>query len=240
MSDRPDIYSDSTYLAENPSWHLEDSAWKAKQILKMLNRNDLSPQSVGEIGCGAGGILSALHATLLPHVTFDGYDVSPQAIALAQERQQERLTFHRADLLSVPVHFDLLLAMDVVEHVADYVGFLRALQGKATQHIFHVPLDMNVQMVLRSRRIMTTRTKSGHLHYFSKETALATLVDAGYDVVDYFYTAGGVELPGRSRLARWPRALAFALNKDLAVRLLGGYSLLVLAQPPPQAGDLAT
>jgi cyclopropane fatty-acyl-phospholipid synthase-like methyltransferase len=231
---RPDIYTDSTYLSHNPTWHVEDSAWKAEQIVQMLSSNGLHPHTVCEVGCGAGEILSQLHTRLPPDVTFHGYDISPQAIALAQQRQRDRLSFHLADLLTEPADFDLVLAMDVLEHVPDYLGFLGKLRDKGVHHLFHIPLDMNVQMVLRSGRLLRERTQSGHLHYFSKETALATLRDAGYQVVDRGYTAGGIDLPSRSllhRVAKWPRRTAFALHQDLAVRLLGGYSLLVLTVP---------
>jgi hypothetical protein len=64
-----------------------------------------------------------------------------------------------------------------------------------------------------------------------KETAIATLVDSGYDIVDYFYTAGSLELPRKtlkSKIATLPRKLLFTSNEDLAVKLLGGFSLLVL------------
>ncbi len=37
---------DSNYLQANPTWHIEDSPWKATQILKMLDRNKLQPKSV--------------------------------------------------------------------------------------------------------------------------------------------------------------------------------------------------
>jgi hypothetical protein len=42
-----------------------------------------------------------------------------------------------------------------------------------------------------------------------------------------------VELPGkplRSRILNIPRKLMFKLNKNLTARILGGYSLLVLAK----------
>ena len=66
-----------------------------------------------------------------------------------------------------------------------------------------------------------------------KETALATLVDSGYDIVDFFYTAGSLDLPTktlRSKIAALPRKLMFKLNEDIAVKLLGGFSLLVLTK----------
>jgi hypothetical protein len=73
----------------------------------------------------------------------------------------------------------------------------------------------------------------GHIHYFTKETALASLVDTGYDIIDYFYTAGSIDLRVKSiksLLARLPRKILYKINKDMAVRILGGHSLMVLAK----------
>jgi hypothetical protein len=71
------------------------------------------------------------------------------------------------------------------------------------------------------------------LHHFSKETALATLEDAGYQIVDFFYTSGSTELDGfgwKTKLLKGPRNALAAVSPDAAARLLGGYSLLVLAE----------
>ena len=79
---------------------------------------------------------------------------------------------------------------------------------------------------------MNTRKQFGHLHYFTKDTALATLTDCGYDIIDSVFTAVGAER-GRglkSLIAKWPRRILAALNQNLAARLLGGHSLLVLAR----------
>ena len=66
----------------------------------------------------------------------------------------------------------------------------------------------------------------------AKETALRTLKDAGYEVLDYFYTPRSIEFgstPGQM-LLKLPRKLLFAIGKDFTVRFLGGFSLLVLAR----------
>ncbi|HTE44863.1 MAG TPA: hypothetical protein VK636_06435, partial [Gemmatimonadaceae bacterium] len=128
--------------------------------------------------------------------------------------------------------FDLLLCMDVFEHVEDYMGFLRKLKQKATYKLFHIPLDMSVQTVLRSTPIVEARSRVGHLHYFSKETALLTLQDTGYEIVDWFYTPAGTERATTfgAKIAKLPRQVFSIVNADLAVRVLGGYSLLALAR----------
>jgi hypothetical protein len=123
------------------------------------------------------------------------------------------------------------LAIDVFEHIEDYFGFLRALHKKGKYKIFHIPLEMSAQVILRGYPLMQSRQKLGHLHYFSKETALATLQDTGYQIVDYFYTTGGLDLPARSFktfLAKLPRKILYTIDRDIAARLLGGFSLMVL------------
>lgn len=227
-----DIYQSGEYAERNPTYHVEDSAWKAEQILSMLRRQNLRPRTVAEIGCGAGEVLRQLHARM-PEVEFDGYEISPQGYALCETRAAERLRFHCTDLLATETPlFDLLLCIDVFEHVEDYMGFLRRLRGRAVHKIFHIPLDISAQSVVRSRPILLERELVGHLHYFTKETALATLGDTGYEIIDWFYTPGALANPRSTlaRLAALPRRILSRVNQDMTVRVLGGYSLLVLAK----------
>lgn len=228
------IYTDENgeYLKNNPAWHVEDSPWKAKQILKMLKRNPLNPKTIVEIGCGAGEILNQLYSSMPDDVSFAGYDISGDAIRLAKTREKERLTFKHENYLETNINPDLLLMMDVFEHVDDYLGFLRLCKNKAKNVIFHIPLDLSVQGILRNIP-MVNRNSVGHLHYFMKETAIATLVDTGYEIVDSFYTAGMLELPRKTikaKLAFLPRKLMYKVNEDLAAKVFGGFSLLVLAK----------
>lgn len=228
------IYEDGRYLERNPTWHEEDSHWKAEQIIRILKRNDITPSNICEIGCGAGGILGCLANEYGDDVIFSGYEISPQAFEICKKRERPNLHFILDDLLGKDKQrFDVVMAIDVFEHVEDYFGFLRKLKKKARYKIFHIPLDLSVQSVWRVSPILNRRKSAGHLHYFTKETALATLNDAGYDVVDHFYTCGALELSNlgwKANLMKLPRRVLFSLNRDLSVRTLGGFSLLVLAK----------
>jgi len=226
------IYLTGEYIARNPLYHIEDSPWKAGQVLKMLNKHNLEIATMCEVGCGAGEILRQLQLLMPEEVVFDGYDISPQAFRLSEQRANDRLRFFCEDFLSKTINpFDVLLCIDVFEHVEDCIGFLRNLREKAKYKLFHIPLDMSVQTVLRCAPIVQSRRTVGHLHYFMKETALLTLQDAGYDIMDYFYTPGGIDRGTtlKSKLAKLPRLVFSLINQDLTVRILGGYSLLVLA-----------
>ena len=228
-----ELYQAGAYLERNPTYHVEDSAWKAREILKLVGRNQLQPRTVCEIGCGAGEILRQLQSLLPEETELSGYEISPAAFDLCRERANDRLRFYCEDLLSVDQEpFDLLLCIDVFEHVPDYLGFLERLRPRAARKVFHIPLDLSAQWVLRGGPIMQARRQVGHLHYFTKDTALATLGDAGYQVLDWFYTAGAIANPRslKAKLAAWPRRVLFRLHPDTLVRVLGGYSLLVLAE----------
>lgn len=229
------IYATGEYLKNNPGWHAGDSLWKAGQILKMIWKQGLHPAMVCEVGCGAGEILNQLHGELR-ETQFFGYEVSPQAFEICSAKSKERLQFFLGDLLKTDERFDLLLCIDVFEHVPNYLSFLEQLRRHADQFIFHIPLDLSLLTILRPNRLMQTRYSVGHLHAFTSEMALAALKDTGYEIVDSFFTAGGMELKKNQRrfktvLANLPRRLIGAFSQKLSARLLGGYSLLVLAKP---------
>jgi SAM-dependent methyltransferase len=227
------LYIDGRYELLHPTWHAEDSAWKARQVLEILRRNDLSPRSVCEVGCGAGGILRALQPELASNCKLVGYEISPQAHARCAAHANEGLRFVLGDFLDEPHRdFDLLLCMDVVEHVEDYLGFLRKIRGRARQKMFHVPLDLSAQGILREVP-EAVRKSAGHIHYFTRRIFLDVLRETGYRVLDWSYTPAATELPARSlamACARWPRKLMYTFSPEVASRMLGGYSLLVLAE----------
>jgi SAM-dependent methyltransferase len=227
------IYEDGSYLENNPTWHEEDSPWKAKQILNILRKNNIKPDTICEIGCGSGEILNSLSKDLGDKTSFTGYEISSQAFEICKRKAKPNLIFYLKDLLKENVDkFDLVMAIDVMEHVEDYFRFIRELRVKGTYKVFHIPLDMNVSMVLRMSPIMRLRKDVGHIHYFSTETALAILSDTGYEIIDYYYT-GGFSLQKRGLRANWlkiPRRILFNINQELTVRIMGGYSLLVLAR----------
>jgi SAM-dependent methyltransferase len=229
------LYTSGSYLEKNPSWHVEESPWKAAQVLRMLARHQLHPRTIGEVGCGVGEVLKQLQEQMEDTCQFWGYDISPQAIELAQSRANDRLRFKLADLgKERSASFDLVLMLDVVEHVENPFDFLRALTPVGDYFLMHFPLDLSVQTILRRNGLLSVREAFGHLHYYSKELALQTLKDTGYEVLDHFYTPR-IDLPThlpKRRLMRLPRKLLYALNPDVAVRVLGGWGLLALCAAP--------
>ncbi len=231
MSD--DLYVSGAYLERNPDWHLRESPWKAAQVARMLREHDIHPQTLCEVGCGVGEVLAQLQNQLDTDCDLWGYEVSPIPLSRAQDRANERLHFKLADLRQESdAHFDLLLVLDVLEHVDDYLGFLSDLKSRARFTLMHIPLDLSVQTVLRRGALAKRRDLHGHLHYFTKDTALRTLEDVGYHVLDAHYTDHPIVFGGtrEQQMLKIPRRVGFALSQDWTARLLGGYSLMVLAE----------
>ncbi len=230
----PSIYEDGTYLANNPTWHQEMSPWVAGQALRMIRRNGLRPATVCEVGCGAGEVLRQMSLQMGPGVRFLGYEISPQAFEICRPKAGGNLEFCLGDFLEQESpRFDLLLAFDVIEHVEDIYGFLRRLKPRAENKMFHIPLELSAQSVARETPLLRMREKVGHLHVFTRRTALAAIEHAGFEVLDSFYTRWAVETTGwglPNALLRLPRRVLSRICPHLAARLLGGFSLMVLAR----------
>jgi predicted RNA methylase len=226
------IYHDGSYRESNPNWHAIDSLWKARLIASILGRNSVEFTSCVDVGCGAGRVLAHL-AELLPGKAYTGYDVSPDAAALWGSPSKVPVSYHLGDFRSTSETYDLLLLIDVFEHVEDYMGFLRSLATRAHWYVFHIPLEMHVSALFRDRQIYS-RHQVGHLHYFSRATALATLADTGYDIVSAEYSRLSQETQeGRrtlTRLANIVRLGTQYVSIDFSAKVLGGYSLLVLCR----------
>lgn len=226
------IFTDNTYIQKNPDWHAGDSEWKAGKIEKLLGGKLTAIQTLAEVGCGAGGIVSSI-SKRYAHLSCSGYEVSRDAYDIAVKKESDNMKFYFRHIEEVEQQFDCLLCIDVFEHVEDYIGFLKNIRKKAEFKVFHIPLDISVTTVVRSDSFLQKRKNLGHLHYFTRETALDTLKYCGYEIVSEGYTQYFWDFPSktiRAKLKRYPRKLMYLISPHLACRFLSGSSLLVLAR----------
>jgi len=225
-------YIDKSYLLDNPTWDDEHAPWKAKHIKRIMNESKVEPKSICDIGCGSGGILVELNK-IYPDAELHGYDISPDLDIFWSEYKQYDIHFHQGDVSSLqPSSFDVILAIDVLEHLADPFNFLESLKGKANQYVFHIPLDLSALSVAREKPLLLVREKVGHIHYYTKSLALAMLSEAGYKINSWYYTNAYRSAPGnniKTKVAMLPRMALQIINKDMAVRILGGETLMVMA-----------
>jgi SAM-dependent methyltransferase len=225
-----DHYRDGSYAAKHPTWHAERSTWKASQVSQLVDQAKLKPKSILDIGCGVGECLLYMTQKYQCVGTSLGIEPSPDVVP-SENATRAGLRIKSQTLDQVSEHFELAIMLDVFEHVDDYMGFLRQTRGLADWYAFHIPLDIYAMRVLAGR-MLTSRRQHGHLHYFSLETALATLRDTGFDVVAWRFTPASFDGPNRKPYT--PRNLigriGYRLCPKLISRTIGGYSLAVLCR----------
>jgi len=227
-------YIDGSYLEDTEDWHEGDALWKAVRIIKMIERIAPSPKSICDVGCGSGGVLFQIQKLIESPAKLTGFDISPQATKIANKRASKNLEYKNQNIFDQKdLTFDLLMLIDVFEHVEDYLGFLMKIRNYSKYFIFHIPLDLSALSVIREWPLLRRRSAVGHLHYFTKATAIETLKDCGFEVLHDFYTPSGFQPPDNSIKASirdFPKKVLYRCNPDYAVRTLGGYSLMVLAK----------
>lgn len=230
-----DTTSNGSYADRNPDWHEADAAHKARALSAAIRFAGLEPRSVVDVGCGTGRVLALLKSELdveLPETAWEGWDVESDAIHRARKREGERLTYVAGDFLESERRADLLLGIDVIEHVDDDLGFLEGLRSRADWFLFRIPLDLSALDVVRPGRLLDARKTWGHRHFYTREMALDLLRVAGYRVETIRYDR--VPPPRdtlRRRMVDLARRTLFAAAPHRAVRWVGGFSVIILARP---------
>lgn len=233
-----DPYTTGRYAAANPDWHAGDAVHKAAALARVIRFLGLEPRTVADVGCGTGDVLLRLKEELdaeLPDTAWEGWDPASDAVRRARKHEGDRLQFVNADFLASERKVDLLLAIDVIEHVPDDLAFLRALRDRADWFLFRVPLDLSALDVLRPRRLVEARHRYAHRHFYTREMALDLLRTAGFRVESERFdrVAPPLDSP-RRRGVDAVRRLLFALSPDPTVRWIGGFSLVVCCRPDPE------
>jgi SAM-dependent methyltransferase len=230
-----DLYINGEYFKNNPDWDMADAKWKTDVFFNLLQKNNIAVSEVIEVGCGAGANLAELAKRDEGIKKLTGYDISPQAIELAGKNASGKISFVNEDLTANEnIQTELMLVIDVVEHVDDYYGFLRKLKTRSKYFIFHIPLDLSCRTVMKPHVILQQRQAVGHIHYYTKEMVEWALRDTGYEIIDWVYTKPVVDVNPADSVKRFIkkilRNISFAINKEWSVKKWGGYSIMVLAK----------
>jgi SAM-dependent methyltransferase len=203
-------------------------------------------ERVFDAGCGSGINLQQL-GDLFPAASVSGVDIEEDMVRRAQSRLPGG-KFWVADLTKMeaePVH-DLVLNVDVLEHIEDYEAALRTMAGMLKPGgilVLHTPHE--VQRRLLPFRVLQDHEQHDHVREGFGEKALAEdFRRAGLEVVHQERTVGtlGAILWEVDFLLRQLRPLNFVflpLWKALAWLDIGsnhpqGNGILIIGRKPPQ------
>ena len=165
--------------------------WKAE----LLSAYGLSGQRIVDLGCAVG----VLPAGLARDNEVVGVDRDPQALGEAERRgwQTRRVDLNGEAAVPEPDgSFDVALALDVLEHLADPLAVLRELwRLLRPQGLLFVSVPNGLNMVNRCLALAGSplditdvhhrrgRPLSDHLHRFTRHTFAAALRVEGFEIL---------------------------------------------------------
>src|SRR3989475_6702616 len=135
----------------------------------------LDVKSVLDVGCGSGENLAAL--ATLGRYDLSGVDISPEGIELARERvpSARMLSVLNVQEQALPERFDLVMSIQVVEHIVDDMAALRNMAAMAKKYVFISTL---------AGRMRASELLTGHVRNYSAVELTRKLEVAGLRVVD--------------------------------------------------------
>jgi SAM-dependent methyltransferase len=164
-------FYEAGYALEDPEhaermgrWRAIGARSKAAHVRTLLERADLQPRTIVEIGCGDGSLLAQLSAL----ATIDGFELSENAAAHARSRGVARKV-EAFDGVNVPAPddgYDVAVLSHVIEHVPDPRPLLEEAARVAPHVIVEVPLEANRSARRPAKRALAEA--AGHLHAFDR------------------------------------------------------------------------
>jgi len=198
------LYTSDAYIAKNPTLHAEDSPWKASKILPLV---DLVAPRLGtreivllDVGGGAGLILRAVaeHLERAHGLRVRKYalDLSPGMLDVQRRSNPDLARALREDIRATSLgdrEVDIVLMIDVLEHVPEPARALAEIRRISRHAIFKVPLECNLYFcalnVAKCGRLRTRmRERNGHINVYTCRGLERLLVASGGTIIARSFT----------------------------------------------------
>ena len=149
----------------------------------------------------------------------------------AKKKETGKIKFFLKDIADETRFFDLILIIDVIEHIENYFQFLDKVVSKGNYTIFHIPLDISVWTLYREKMLIESKDRVGHIHNFTEDFIISVLDDYGFKLIDKLYTEPVFETSSfKQKFTNGIRKFLFMINKKFTTKFMGGYSVMVLCK----------
>lgn len=176
-------------------YEVDEKEWRAQakrslifqfwEVYKPASKN----QKMLDYGCGSG-VLQSQFEHKYPWVTAYGIDIAENAIQYSKQRGLKRVSMYDGEIIPFPdSSFDLVTAIDVIEHVKDDNQALREITRVLKPDgigIFIVPAYMHLWSTRDIRLNHYRRYEPNELESKSKQAGLTMLCQKNVDFLLYF------------------------------------------------------
>ena len=201
-------------------------SWHIRRELKALNKEGFSPEKIADAGSGFGQYVHLL-AKRYPLARIVGLDIKKEQIEdcndfFAKIGRREQVSFEYADLTAMDrsEEFDLVLSVDVLEHIEDDRGVMRHMHKS-----------------LKSGGILLISTPSDQggsdVHHDHDESFIDEHVRDGYgveEIEEKLRTAGFGEVDVKYSYGR-PGKISWKLSMKFPIQLANVSKLFLLLLP---------
>jgi len=236
-------YTDGSYWATRKGFRSE---YKVPLLLAAIEKAGVELKDstrILEVGCGNGSFLwpfSEAIAKLGVRPRLEGIDIADNAISEARQTSGDNPpAFECTTLDDYDSSHDIVLLIDVVEHVPCPLDFLTSARRLAPLMLLHLPIEHSFLHLLTGRPTASYRAYR-HIHFFSLETARLLIEDAGWRIRYIRHSAADpvtLRLPA-SMLMKIGRFARYAAYKAMpgCTALAAGGSVTFVCERPAEAG----
>lgn len=156
------------------------------QVIELVNR--VAPRTILEVGCGEGYMLEALSRAGIG-ASLHGVDVSGRAIADAQDRLGARAILEERDARELAQDgrtFDLVMMLEVLEHIPQPEQMLPILAGLTHRHVLlSVPWEpmFRGMNLMRGKNVHDWGNDSEHINHWGRR-AFFRFVEQHFSILE--------------------------------------------------------
>ena len=220
------------HLERQAEWLEYGAIEKTNSISQLIQRNNIRPRSLLELGCGTGAVIVECERRGLA-LKFTAVDYSGEAIEYLKSRAPT-INCLTADITDAGFilkdRFDVIVLSHVVEHLEEPLHFLRAIRDRFRFQYLIVEVPLEDLFIARVKSLFFDRKQhtAGHVQFFTGTTISVLLRSAGFKIVDR-----------RRFVPRMsPESIRFACENDRSSKLRTAYKLCTACYLPRLLGPI--
>jgi 2-polyprenyl-3-methyl-5-hydroxy-6-metoxy-1,4-benzoquinol methylase len=220
------------HLERQAKWLEYGAIEKTNSISQFIQRNNIAPSSLLELGCGTGAVILECERRGLA-LKFTAVDYSAEAIEYLKSRAPT-INCLTADITDAGFvlkdRFDVIVLSHVLEHLEEPLPFLRAIRERFRFQYLIVEVPLEDLLIARVKSLFVDRNQhaAGHVQFFTGTAIHKLLRSAGFKIVDR-----------RRFVPRMSReSIRFACENDKCSKLRTAYKLCTACNLPRLLGPI--